>query len=157
MLATDEATLLANNDQQPELMPSTKSKCEIRCFKADLDQTFLEYDNQQMKLLLAIYLPPHIVDDSELKVEFAEGIDSELVLWMPRGPLVCVKATLRNEHLQSPITAHQLELENLMYYKYSEHLLDPFSIELAPTVMLTKFLQSQWLTLATQSLFCLSS
>jgi hypothetical protein len=90
----------------------------------------LEYDNQQMKLLVAIYLPPHIVDDSELKVEFAEGIDSKLVLWMPRGPLVCVKTMLRNEHLQSPITAHQLELENSMYYKYSEHLLDPFSIEL---------------------------
>jgi hypothetical protein len=122
--------LLANNDQQPEVMPSTKSNWEIRCFKSDLDQTFLEYDNQQMKLLLAIYLPPHMVDDSELKVKFAEGSDNELVLWMPRGPLVSVKATLRNEHLQSPLTAHQLELENLMYYKYSEHLLDPFSIEL---------------------------
>jgi hypothetical protein len=113
--------LLANNYQQPEVMPSTKSNWEIRCFKADdlEDQKFLEYDNQQMKLLVTIYLPPHIVDDSELNVEFGEGIDRKLVLWMPRGPLVCVKATLRNEHLQSPITAHQLESENLMYHKYS--------------------------------------
>jgi hypothetical protein len=75
--------LLAYDDEQPEVMPSTKSNEEIRRFKADLNQTFWEYDNQQMKSLVAIYLPPHIVDDILLNVEFAVGIDSELVLWMP--------------------------------------------------------------------------
>jgi hypothetical protein len=87
-----------------------------------------------MKLLMLFLLPRHVTNESKIKVEFAEGSNAKLIIWMPCGHEPLIKELLRNMPGMNPNDAsfygHALEQKYEQYWKTNGHVLDPFSIDL---------------------------
>jgi hypothetical protein len=84
-----------------------------------------------MKLLM---LPEHVTKESTIEVEYAEGSNTELIIWMPRGHEPLIKSLLRNMpgmHPDNfPIYGHALEQKYEHHWKTNGHVLDTFLINL---------------------------
>jgi hypothetical protein len=116
----------------------TKSNEKPQPILCDIEQSIMQASGQGLKLFMVIRLPNHVNDNNQIMVEFAEGSNSELIVWIPRGPGPCLKEILRNMPEINPVDAsfyaHALEQQSQARWNGNEHLLDPYSIELIAVV-----------------------